>query len=341
MISMGGASSPAFDTLFDTLCQDGEMIDTVYNLDLTGSGGGWDKPRFIQDLDYCMNQSSTVRRETLRELERLGMAHGQRRPVNDGRHYLSFTEDGGEVVAGGVWGQSDWPVEILSRLERLTELKYLTSVRRLDGSGGAQPLGVFPASGPQWCLGDYNHGEGVYIGIKPEWIAPKAEERLQSVDSGSQTEMMRSIEHTSLARELENHLKHQHAQAALPILHTLSHLIIKELCAESGYSLGSIRERLYLESDESGLKKAGILLYTTGTSSDGTLGGLARQGRRKVMEVVIKTALRRLEECSNDPICSENRPSTSHPNGAACHACVLLPETCCELGNKALDRIWG
>jgi len=44
--------------------------------------------------------------------------------------------------------------------------------------------------------------------------------------------------------------------------------------------------------------------------------------------------------CASDPLCAEHHPIkdglTLH--GAACHACLFLPETSCERGNKYLDR---
>ena len=46
--------------------------------------------------------------------------------------------------------------------------------------------------------------------------------------------------------------------------------------------------------------------------------------------------------CSNDPVCAQHDPQSPHENrflhGAACHACLFLPETSCERGNKYLDR---
>jgi hypothetical protein len=50
-------------------------------------------------------------------------------------------------------------------------------------------------------------------------------------------------------------------------------------------------------------------------------------------------ALEMVRLCSSDPLCAEHRPhqgSTLH--GAACHACLFVPETSCERGNKYLDR---
>jgi hypothetical protein len=109
----------------------------------------------------------------------------------------------------------------------------------------------------------------------------------------------------------------------------------------SGYSLGSIRERLYLDVDETGtVKLAGILLYTSGPSSDGTLGGLVSQATRRRVEQAVERALATRKDCSNDPVCFNHEPIGEERNGAACHTCVLLPETSCEMRNFCLDRNW-
>jgi hypothetical protein len=49
---------------------------------------------------------------------------------------------------------------------------------------------------------------------------------------------------------------------------------------------------------------------------------------------------RQLTLCSNDPICAEHSDgSEEYPlQGAACHACLLVPETSREARNTQLDR---
>ena len=45
--------------------------------------------------------------------------------------------------------------------------------------------------------------------------------------------------------------------------------------------------------------------------------------------------------CSNDPICAKHRPDDEEGrflHGAACHGCLFLPETSCEIRNDFLDR---
>jgi hypothetical protein len=69
------------------------------------------------------------------------------------------------------------------------------------------------------------------------------------------------------------------------------------------------------------------------------LGGLVNQGLPGNLEAVIADALRRSEWCSNDPVCIESPgQGLDIPNLAACHACMLVPETSCEEGNRLLDR---
>jgi hypothetical protein len=85
---------------------------------------------------------------------------------------------------------------------------------------------------------------------------------------------------------------------------------------------------------------AGILLYTAAGDSEGTLGGLVGLGRPERFEMVFRRALNRVAWCSADPVCSEELGGKGSrlANLAACHSCVLLPETSCEAMNHGLDR---
>jgi hypothetical protein len=85
---------------------------------------------------------------------------------------------------------------------------------------------------------------------------------------------------------------------------------------------------------------AGFLIYTAAGDAEGTLGGLVRLGRAERLSLVVKRALDRASWCSADPVCSEHLGGQGSrlANLAACHACVLLPETSCETINQGLDR---
>jgi hypothetical protein len=123
------------------------------------------------------------------------------------------------------------------------------------------------------------------------------------------------------------------------LVHSLAHVLINQLVYECGYGTASLRERLYISSDP-GAPMAGILIYTAAGDSEGTLGGLVRLGRPDRLGPVLRRALSRASWCSADPVCSEPRggQGSQLANLAACHACVLLPETSCETINQGLDR---
>ncbi len=84
---------------------------------------------------------------------------------------------------------------------------------------------------------------------------------------------------------------------------------------------------------------AGIFIYTASGDSEGTLGGLVRQGKPDAFPRIFKRAMDGAKTCSNNPVCILSRGQGRESlNLAACHACALLPETCCEERNSFLDR---
>ena len=123
------------------------------------------------------------------------------------------------------------------------------------------------------------------------------------------------------------------------MLHTLSHLLISQLSFECGYSVASLSERIYCSNKEDNKEMSGIFIYTANGDSEGTLGGLVRQGRPDAFPRIFKKAIFNAQTCSNDPVCIMSRGQGQDSlNLAACHACALLPETCCEERNRFLDR---
>lgn len=122
------------------------------------------------------------------------------------------------------------------------------------------------------------------------------------------------------------------------ILHTFAHAVMRALALECGYSGASIRERIY-SSIEEGREMNGVLLYTASPDSEGSLGGLIDLGTPERLGGLLQAALRDLTRCSSDPLCASHDPKRHQSmNGAACHACVLVPETSCEAFNSWLDR---
>ena len=84
---------------------------------------------------------------------------------------------------------------------------------------------------------------------------------------------------------------------------------------------------------------SGVLIYTATTDSAGSLGGVLAQGEPERLAASFASAVARHGWCSADPICIESDAQGADSlNLAACHACVLLPETSCEEMNTLLDR---
>lgn len=123
------------------------------------------------------------------------------------------------------------------------------------------------------------------------------------------------------------------------LLHTISHLLIKQLSFECGYNVASLKERIYCSEVSEGRSMNGILIYTASGDSEGTLGGLVRQGRVDTFPKLFRKAIESAMTCSNDPVCSlslgQGRDSL---NLSACYSCTLIPETSCEDYNVFLDR---
>ena len=118
-------------------------------------------------------------------------------------------------------------------------------------------------------------------------------------------------------------------------LHTLSHALIKAISHRTGYSISSIRERVYATNSGNG-----ILIYSSIPGSDGNVGGLSELVTEEFVPDIFSEALKYIDNCSNDPFCRSTQRGNG-PDGAACYSCIMLPETSCEYGNSFLDRkIW-
>ncbi len=123
------------------------------------------------------------------------------------------------------------------------------------------------------------------------------------------------------------------------LIHTFAHLLINQFSYECGYGSSSLRERIYCDLEFQGEPMNGVLIYTASGDSEGSLGGLVRQGQPGNLEAIIYNAIENARWCSGDPVCIDSQGQGPNScNLAACHNCALLPETCCEESNALLDR---
>lgn len=123
----------------------------------------------------------------------------------------------------------------------------------------------------------------------------------------------------------------------LYLVHTLAHLIMRELEFRCGYPTASLSERIYVSNDEK-YKMYGFMIYTA-EGAEGSMGGLIAQTRSENLVSLIGNSLKRATICHSDPLCWESEGQGLFDlNFAACFSCNLVSETSCELRNIYLDR---
>lgn len=223
----------------------------------------------------------------------------------------------------------------LVQAHRLREVRALHGFRRVtDSSGPVAPLSTRPLG---WLPAVEVRGEGVFFELSGTavnaWLASDAR--------GTIRQRVEPLHHAlaKLGRFGSPGLPHVDALARFVLVHTLSHLLMTQFALQSGYSSTALRERLYVGERVADPEPLGCLIYTATSGSDGTLGGLVRHGLPDRFERSLIDALRNSLWCSSDPLCIESGgQGVDGLNLAACHACVLVPETACEMRNTLLDR---
>lgn len=231
-------------------------------------------------------------------------------------------------------------------VERMREVRAIAGFTRIDSPGefsepgaGDEIENIAPLSRipPKWVPAVEVRGEGIFIQFSEEKIATW----LQRKEVVSQNaDFLEAHTRWREARFLENPYDY-YPGIRYVMLHTFAHALMRQLSMESGYSAASLRERIYSNNAEGpGGPMAGILIYTSASDSEGTLGGLVKLGEPQTLGRHIQSALEEASLCASDPICAETPPSVNgiSLHAAACHACMFVPETSCERGNKYLDR---
>lgn len=224
-------------------------------------------------------------------------------------------------------------------LERLREVNALIGFTRVeapeesDDPDERPPMARLTRESPTWVPAFDVHGEGIFIRFSEnaiqQWIKGTTVKQRDAM-------LLKGHRAWRVARNLSPDINYPGIRYAM--IHTFSHLLIRELALECGYNTASIRERIYSDNDSS-KPMAGILIYTAAADSDGTLGGLVELGKPENLGRLIKQALSRAEICPSDPLCSEHDAAQDRSlHGASCHGCSFVAETSCERGNRYLDR---
>lgn len=173
-------------------------------------------------------------------------------------------------------------------------------------------------------------GEGVFLRIN--------ETVLQQWESGLAVIKRGNVLRQRLAASFQAKWIEDEPSPRMIMLHTLAHLLMRQMSFDAGYSSSSLKERIYAGTDPD-FPLGGLLIYTGAGDSEGSLGGLARLGEPERLVPTLARALGAAQWCSLDPVCSESKgQGIDGLSLAACHACALAAETSCTHGNILLDR---
>jgi hypothetical protein len=235
------------------------------------------------------------------------------------------------------WMKGVKRVVLVHRLRSVTALlgftRFESSSADINGEVDAEVKAAALAREVKWLPATETRGEGIFIEFDSAEIGKWTQRR----EVQKRMEMLLAG-YNEWKKELENSGR-QFAQMPYIMLHSLAHLLQTAISLECGYSASSLQERVYAIQEGNRPGMFGILIYTAATDAQGTLGGLVDAGRsiKRHMRRALESALL----CSNDPVCAQHDPTapgTAQLHGAACHGCLLVPETSCEQRNDFLDR---
>lgn len=224
------------------------------------------------------------------------------------------------------------------RVVRLREVIAITGFTRINPPGDEdndndENIAHLSVNKLNWLPAIEVHGEGIFLALNTTTLnkwekQDEVQYRADGINKGWKEEWKRRYKTDSPKPVITPRYL---------LIHTFAHALMRQLTLECGYSSASLRERLYVGDNNEDM--AGLLIYTATSDSDGTLGGLQRQGEPIRISLTVQDAIRSMEWCSSDPLCIEGMLAASENHSlAACHACCLSPETSCEEYNRFLDR---
>jgi len=225
---------------------------------------------------------------------------------------------------------------LVACIDRVVLARRIREVRALQGFERHEPGSTMlrpdldRALG--WLPGIEVFGEGVFVSLRQQAISA-----WEAAFSGALASRIGAMQDR---RRRSNLAFLPACTPRFVVLHTLAHMLMRQLSFECGYASSSLRERIFASEDSGDLPgMAGVLIYTAEGDSEGSLGGLVREGEPDRLFPTLLTAIQNARWCSADPICRElSAQGLQGLNRAACHACTLVSETSCICANVLLDR---
>lgn len=178
-------------------------------------------------------------------------------------------------------------------------------------------------------------GEGLFFEFSNEKIDNWVSENLNELENRF-GKYINSIPNSN-SQGLSSKMKIYNNKYKHFLIHSFSHMMMRELEFSCGYPTASLKERLYISTNPE-KNMSGVLIYTA-EGSEGSMGGLVSQGEPEKILEIIKKGLERSTTCSSDPLCWESEGQGIFDlNLSACFSCSLVAETACEEMNLGLDR---
>lgn len=233
---------------------------------------------------------------------------------------------------------ADYSPEIQQCFESLHSIKKLIEVTANLGfeRKGDENADIVKSFQPARITEDFlpafkSIGEGIFINFGIENLT-----RWYSDNKGFKKLEEQLLKNGS--SNFNNHINAKNYDYRFILIHTFSHLLMRQLEIECGYSLTEIKERIYFSEKEN---MAGLLIYTASSDSQGSLGGLVRMIKPNFFENIFKNTIENSYVCFNDPVCIESKgQGYSGLSLGACHACSMVPDLACSTlpKNIFLDR---
>ena len=219
-------------------------------------------------------------------------------------------------------------IDHVSLIKRLREVRVLKSFTRFYKS---KEIAVCNSSEEgvhlPWLPALEVIGEGIFINFNKDILNEWEEKNFDYLESRLKDMIIR--------RDNSNYARLPIPDPSFVMLHTLAHLLIRQLCFDSGYQASALRERIYYKKGV----MSGFLIYTADSDSEGAMGGLVKQGEANNLMSAINSSLRSARWCSNDPVCiNAGGQGLEGLNKGACHSCALISTTSCTFLNTLLDR---
>ena len=286
----------------------------------------------LERLAGCSTDYVPPTERQQRSAERKALIEGRTEEEEVGSEFVAIAQPR-ETLAGSL----QTIFRTIVRVKRLREVRVLRGFQRVSSITGTDPFSsdCAPISRypKDWLPAIEVRGEGIYLELDADRV------RAWESTATERAAIVRTRCQNSWDEEGFPYEEERLPTARFILIHTLSHLIMRQLSLQCGYSSASLREKLYVGVDGLGNDELGVLIYTATTGSDGTLGGLERQGNSARFEKTFLNALDSARWCSSDPLCIESRGQGADAlNLSACHACCLVSETSCEERNLLLDR---